>query len=74
MIYPSLFRLGQPDANVALLRTAIEDLHKVDTREGFNEVLHRIADQYVSRTWPSSTRAFSSTTVDQARAWLIRGG
>ncbi|MEZ1319098.1 patatin-like phospholipase family protein [Pseudomonas fluorescens] len=71
VIYPSLFRLGQPDANVALLRTAIEDLHKVDTREGFNEVLHRIADQYVSRTWPSSTRAFSSTTVDQARAWLI---
>lgn len=74
VIYPSLFRLGQPDSNVTLLSAAIEDLHNVLTREGFNEVLHRIANQYVPRTWPSSKRAFSSTTVDQARAWLIRGG
>lgn len=71
VIYPSLYRLDQPDANVRLLKGAIADLRDTQSAEGYNAVLNRIADQYVSRHFPNSSRPFNSTTVDQARAWLI---
>ena len=73
VIYPSLYRLDQPNSNVKLLNGAIADLRETHDSHGFNDVLHRIADQYVSRTFPSSSLPFNSTTVDQARAWLIPG-
>ncbi len=73
VIYPSLYRLGQPDSNVKLLSTAIIELREATSPANFNAVLNRIADQYVSRSLVSSSRHFSSTTVDQARAWLIPG-
>jgi exoenzyme U len=73
VIYPSLYRLGQPDSNVKLLNGAIADLRETTSAMGYNTVLNRIADQYVSRNFPNSSRPFNSTTVDQARAWLIPG-
>ncbi|WP_460140749.1 patatin-like phospholipase family protein [Pseudomonas sp. S2_E01] len=73
VIYPSLYRLDQPNSNVKLLNGAIADLREAQDSHGFNAVLRRIADQYVSRTFPSSSLPFNSTTVDQARAWLIPG-
>ncbi|WP_448109640.1 patatin-like phospholipase family protein [Pseudomonas azerbaijanoccidentalis] len=74
VIYPSLYRLDQPDSNVKLLKAAIVGLRDTSSAEGYNAVLNRIADQYVSRNFPNSSRPFNSTTVDQARAWMIRGG
>ncbi|WP_338583640.1 patatin-like phospholipase family protein [Pseudomonas sp. MAG733B] len=74
VIYPSLYRLDQPDSNVRLLKAAIVDLRETTSTEGYNAVLNRIADQYVSRNFPNSSRPFNSTTVDQARAWVIPGG
>ncbi|MNV05946.1 Patatin-like phospholipase [compost metagenome] len=74
VIYPSLYRLDQPDSNVKLLKAAIVDLRETTSAEGYNAVLNRIADQYVSRNFPNSSRPFNSTTVDQARAWVIPGG
>ncbi|CAI8721680.1 PNPLA domain-containing protein [Pseudomonas sp. IT-P253] len=73
VIYPSLYRLDQPDSNVKLLNRAIVDLRATTSAKGYNTVLKRIADQYVSRNFPNSSRPFNSTTVDQARAWLIPG-
>lgn len=73
VIYPSLYRLDQPNSNVKLLNGAIADLREAHDSHGFNDVLRRIADQYVSRTFPSSSLPFNSTTVGQARAWLIPG-
>ena len=70
VIYPSLYRLGQPDSNVKVLTRAISDLRESKTPEDFNAVLNRIADSYVSRNFPNSSHPFKSTTVDQARAWL----
>ncbi|MFJ3367745.1 patatin-like phospholipase family protein [Pseudomonas sp. NPDC086251] len=73
VIFPSVYRLDQPDSNIRLLKGAIADLRESTSAEGYNAVLHRIADQYVSRNFPNSSRPFNSTTVDQARAWLIPG-
>lgn len=71
VIYPSLYRPRQPDANVNLLNQSIVDLRAARSDEDYNAVLNRIADRYVSRTALSSSRPSHSTTVDQARAWLI---
>lgn len=71
VIYPSLYRLGQPDSNVKLLTRAISLLRESKNPTDFNAALNQIADQYVSRSLPSLSRTFNSTTVDQARAWLI---
>ena len=71
VIYPSLYRLDQPDSNVKLLTKAIAELRESTSPADFNAVLKRVADQYVSRNFPNSSRPFNSTTVDQARAWLI---
>jgi exoenzyme U len=73
VIYPSVYRLDQPDSNIKLLKEAIADLRESTSAEDYNAVLHRIVDQYVSRSFPNSSRPFNSTTVDQARAWLIPG-
>jgi exoenzyme U len=73
VIYPSLYRLGQPDSNVKLLTKAMFELRESKNPSDFNAALKRITDQYVSRTLPGSSRPFNSTTVDQARAWLIPG-
>lgn len=73
VIYPSVYRLDQPDSNVKLLKGAIADLRETTSAESYNAVLNRIADQYVSRNLPNWSRPFNSTTVDQARAWLIPG-
>lgn len=74
VIYPSLYRLGQPDSNVKLLTRTIVELRASTNAQDFNAALHRIVDQYVSRSLPNSMRPFSSPTIDQARAWLIPGG
>lgn len=73
VIYPSLYRRGQPDSNVKLLTRAIPELREAKSPAGFNAILNKIADQYVSRSFASSSRPFNSTTVDQARAWRIPG-
>jgi exoenzyme U len=72
VIYPSQYRLGQPDSNVKLLTSAILELREAKSPADFNAALNRIADQYVSRNSPSSSPPASSTTVNQAVEWLIK--
>lgn len=71
VIYPSLYHLGQPDSNVKLLSRAIFDLQQARNVEDFNNVLKRITEEYVSRTFPNSKSPLNSTTIEQAKAWLI---
>lgn len=70
VIYPSLFRPGQPDANVALLRQAEYDLTQVTTPAEFNRVLDTIINRYQARNKPWK-KAFSSTTIQMAKAWRL---
>lgn len=72
VIYPSRFRVGQPDSNIKLLDNAASDLRVARTSEDYNQALLHIIDRYVARNSPFSGFS-SSTTVDQARAWLIPG-
>lgn len=70
VIYPSRYRVGQPDSNIKLLEDAANDLRAAKTRENYNQALLRIIDRYVARNSPFPGFV-SSTTVDQARAWLM---
>lgn len=74
VIYPSLYRPRQPDANVRLLNQSIVDLRTAKSDEEYNAVLNRMIERYVSRTALTSSRPSRSTTIEQARAWLIPGG
>ncbi|KAB0486242.1 exoenzyme U [Pseudomonas reinekei] len=71
VIYPSLYRQGQPDSNVKLLNKAILELRESTNPAGFNAVLNRIAERYISRSLLNSSIPFNSITITQARAWLI---
>ena len=68
VIYPSLFRPGQPAANVDLLQRAAQDLAKATTPVEFNRVLDSIVEHYGARNKPWS-EPFSATTVEMAKAW-----
>ena len=70
VIYPSLFRPGQPDANVNLLRRAEHSLARATTASEVNHVLDDIIEHYVARNKPW-TQHLHSTTVEMARAWRI---
>ena len=70
VIYPSLYRPGQPAANVELLQRAVRELGEATTPAEFNRVLDGIVKHYRARNKPWST-PFSSTTVEQAKAWRI---
>ena len=70
VIYPSLYRPGQPAANVELLQRAVRDLGEATTPAEFNRVLDGIVKHYRARNKPWS-KPFSSTTVEQAKAWRI---
>ncbi|WCH23601.1 patatin-like phospholipase family protein [Aeromonas salmonicida] len=72
VIYPSLFRPGQPDSNVALLRKTEHALVGATTPAEVNEALRELADNYGARNKPWSKPLFSSTTVTQARSWMMR--
>lgn len=71
VIYPSLFRNGQPDANIVLLRRAEHNLALATTAAQVNQVLDGIASHYVARNRPWKT-AHHSTTVEMAKAWRMR--
>ncbi|MEG8231640.1 patatin-like phospholipase family protein [Pseudomonas orientalis] len=70
VIYPSLFRPGQPEANVELLHRTAQDLAWAATPTEFNRVLDTLGDNYKSRNKPWD-KAFSSTTVQMVNAWRI---
>ncbi|MEW5694677.1 patatin-like phospholipase family protein [Pseudomonas synxantha] len=70
VIYPSLYRPGQPASNVELLQRAARDLGEATTPQEFNNVLNGIIKYYQARNKPWSV-PFSSTTVEQAKAWRI---
>ncbi|QJI31526.1 type III secretion system effector protein exou [Pseudomonas sp. ADAK18] len=70
VIYPSLFRVGQPDVNVALLRRAEQDMTKATTPAEFNQVLDNIIENYAARNKPWVT-ALNSTTIEMAKAWRL---
>lgn len=70
VIYPSLYRPGQPAANVELLRRAVRDLADAETPQAFNNVLDGIVKYYKARNKPWDG-PFSSTTVEAAKAWRI---
>ncbi|KAF1031867.1 MAG: hypothetical protein GAK37_00670 [Pseudomonas sp.] len=68
VIYPSLFRPGQPQANVALLQKAAQDLAGVTTPTQFNRVLDDITQHYAARNKPWA-QPHSATTIEMAKAW-----
>jgi exoenzyme U len=70
VIYPSLFRPGQPESNVELLHRAAQDLARATTPTQFNRVLDTLGDRYEARNkpWKEASR---STTVEMAKAWRI---
>lgn len=70
VIYPSLFRQGQPDGNVALLRRAEHNLARATTASQVNQVLDDIIGNYAARdsAWKQPRH---STTVEMAQAWRI---
>lgn len=71
VIYPSLFRPGQPESNVDLLHRAAQDLAWATTPTEFNRVLDTIRDDYKARNKPWDM-ASSSTTVEMAKAWKLQ--
>ncbi|WP_411391427.1 patatin-like phospholipase family protein [Pseudomonas sp. MPB23] len=71
VIYPSLYRPGQPAANVELLQRAARDLGQATTPAEFNRVLDGIIEHYKARNKPWS-KPGSSTTVEMAKAWRIK--
>ena len=70
VIYPSLYRPGQPSANVELLQRAVRDLGEATTPQEFNRVLDGIVKHYRARNKPWG-KPPGSTTVEQAKAWRI---
>ena len=71
VIYPSLFRPGQPESNVELLYRAAQDLAWATTPAEFNRVLGTLSDNYKARNKPWD-KAASSTTVEMAKAWRVQ--
>lgn len=71
VIYPSLFRPGQPTSNVELLHRAAQDLAWATTPTQFNQVLDALRDNYKARNKPWDEAA-SSTTVEMAKAWKMQ--
>ncbi|ROM54939.1 type III secretion system effector protein exou [Pseudomonas canadensis] len=71
VIYPSLFRPGQPKSNVELLHSAARDLAWATTPAAFNRVLDTLVDSYKARnnSWDKASR---STTVEMAKAWRLQ--
>lgn len=70
VIFPSLFRLGQPASNVELLQNAARKLAAATTPTAFNLALEDIVQHYRARNKPWSN-ALSATTVEMAKAWRI---
>lgn len=70
VIYPSLFRPGQPASNVELLQRAARDLAEATSPLAFNRVLDDLSEKYQARNKPWSTPS-SSTTVEMAKAWRM---
>lgn len=71
VIYPSLFRPGQPESNVELLHRAAQDLAWSTTATEFNRVLDTLVDSYKARNKPWD-KASSSTIVEMAKAWKLK--
>jgi exoenzyme U len=70
VIVPSLYRPGQPDSNVALLRRAEHNLARATTSVQVNQVLDDIIDNYAARNKPWS-KPLHSTTIEMAQAWRV---
>ncbi|MBO0492595.1 patatin-like phospholipase family protein [Pseudomonas sp. Marseille-Q1929] len=70
VIYPSLYRPGQPASNVELLHRVAAKLAKATTPGEFNAALEDIVQNYKARNKPWS-KPFKSTTVEMAKAWRI---
>lgn len=70
VLYPSLFRPGQPDSNVALLRRVEHNLGRATTPAQINQALDDIVESYVARNKPWSQPG-RSTTVEMAKAWRL---
>lgn len=70
VIYPSLYRPGQPASNVELLHRVAVKLAKATTPGEFNAALEDIVQNYQARNKPWS-KPFKSTTVEMAKAWRI---
>ncbi len=71
VIYPSLFRPGQPESNVELLHRAAQDLAWATTPQAFNRVLDTLSAHYRARQKPWDN-ASSATTVEMAKAWKLQ--
>lgn len=70
VIYPSLYRPGQPASNIELLHRVAQNLAKATTPGEFNAALEDIVQNYKARNKPWD-KASRSTTVEMAKAWRI---
>ena len=70
LIFPSLYKCGQPDSNQALLRSANHRLETATTKDQINQVLDDIVEHYAARNKPWA-KPFSSTTIEQAKAMKL---
>ena len=70
VIYPSLYRPGQPASNVELLHRVAHKLSTATTPGEFNAALENIVQNYKARNKPWG-KPFTSTTVEMAKAWRI---
>ncbi|MBH3422467.1 patatin-like phospholipase family protein [Pseudomonas gessardii] len=70
VILPSLYRVGQPASNVALLNRVEHSLMRAISPAQINQALDDLIDNYGARNKPWS-KPSSSTTVEMAKAWRI---
>ncbi|MBT2371883.1 patatin-like phospholipase family protein [Pseudomonas fluorescens] len=70
VLYPSLFRPGQPDSNVALLRRVEHNLDRATTPVQINLALDDIVENYAAhnKLWAQPGH---STTIEMAKAWRL---
>ncbi|NRB24675.1 patatin-like phospholipase family protein [Shewanella sp.] len=66
-IYPSLYKHGQTDGNIALLRRAEHNLNRATTKEQVNATLDDIISNYEARHI-SFTKPLNSTTIEMAKS------
>ncbi|WP_220487974.1 patatin-like phospholipase family protein [Shewanella sp. SR44-3] len=66
-IYPSLYRQGQTDSNVALLRRVEHNLNRATSKQQVNDALDDIISNYEARHSLLS-KPLSSTTIEMAKS------
>jgi exoenzyme U len=64
LVYPAIYRHGQSDANIAVLRRALHRLEQAGTREQINAVLTGLCADYTAR-------GLTDRFVERVRGWRL---